>query len=272
MSTWMDGTVSGGKLYCRKDTSKTSPAWGQFNDGQVIKVRETSKSADWYETYWNSTSNVGYVMKTYIEAACHNPISVIYDPDKAVTYAINHSTKGSSGADPKRNTSFGNATTNDCANFVSQCLCAGGLPMFRGWSYPLTNIPAGWKNDSKWKLTYSGCQKLLNKGRITLISDPKQVKKGDIIYTYDSSLAETKRYTHVTIATSGYDASIKGCYICGHSVNQNGPAGDYKVLNASKVRIYRVNPSVTVGGTERRVDLPSTGNGATVVNDTFDNT
>ena len=44
--------------------------------------------------------------------------------------------------------------------------------MFNGWSYPLTNIPAGWNSNGKWKLTYSSCQKLLGKDRIYEISDP----------------------------------------------------------------------------------------------------
>ena len=133
-SNWMEGIVSGGRLYCRKSPSKSAAYWGQFADGAKIQVKEISGNTDWYETYWNNdTRKVGYVMKTYVEAATHPDISVQYNPDVAVRYALNHSTGGGkSGADPKRNTVFGNATTNDCANFVSQCLCAGGLPMFNG--------------------------------------------------------------------------------------------------------------------------------------------
>ena len=59
--------------------------------------------------------------------------------------------------------------------------------MFNGWSYPLTNIPAGWNSNSKWKLTYSSCQKLLGKGRIYEIGDPTKTQRGDIIYTFDSN-------------------------------------------------------------------------------------
>ena len=263
--------VSGGRLYCRKSPSKSAAYWGQFADGAKIQVKEISGNTDWYETYWNNdTRKVGYVMKTYVEAATHPDISVQYNPDVAVRYALNHSTGGGkSGADPKRNTVFGNATTNDCANFVSQCLCAGGLPMFNGWSYPLTNIPAGWNSNSKWKLTYGSCQKLLGKDRIYEIGDPTKTQRGDIIYTFDSSQAEGKQYTHVTIATSNYSSAIGGCYICGHSVNQNGDYGDTKKLVAGKVKIYRVRTSVIVGGTERRVSIPVSGNEATVINDTF---
>lgn len=137
--------------------------------------------------------------------------------------------------------------------------------MFNGWSYPLTNIPAGWNSNSKWKLTYSSCQKLLGKGRIYEIGDPTKTQRDDIIYTFDSSQAEGKQYTHVTIATSNYSSAIGGCYICGHSVNQNGDYGDTKKLVAGKVKIYRVRTSVIVGGTERRVSIPVSGNEATVI-------
>lgn len=53
--------------------------------------------------------------------------------------------------------------------------------MFNGWSYPLTNIPAGWNSNSKWKLTYSSCQKLLGKDRIYEIGDPTKTQRGDIL-------------------------------------------------------------------------------------------
>lgn len=262
---WMNGIVSGGKLYCRKKPSKSAAYWGLFKDGVSIKIKEYD--ASWYETYWDDdTSKVGYVMKTYIDAETHPEIIVQYDSDKAVKYAKNHSTSNTTGADPARNTTFGSVTTNDCANFVSQCLCCGGLPMFNGWSYALDNIPAGWKSKSKWKLTYSGCQKLLGKDRIYEITDPTQTKEGDIIYTIDKSQEEGKQYTHVTIAVSDYSSTIGGCLVCGHSTNQNSKK---KVLNANKVKVYRVKKEIIVAGNEKRVDIPVEGNGATVINDTF---
>lgn len=262
---WMSGTVSGSKLYCRKQPSKIAAAWGRFNIDKKIFVKEHNEV--WFETYWDDDiSKVGYVMKTYVDAETHPPIDVVYDPQRAIRYALSHSTHGSSGADPARNIIFGNVSTNDCANFVSQCLCCGGLPMFNGWSYALENIPAGWKANSKWKLTYSGCQKLLGKGYIYEITDPMQTRKGDIIYTYNGSKVKNKRYTHVTIAVSDYDSSFGGCLVCGHSVNQNMAK---KVLKATKVRIYRVKEVITVTGNEKRIYIPVDGNGATVINDTY---
>lgn len=262
--TFIEGIVGGGRLYCRKQPSRNAQAWGLFNDGELIYVRNVSGYSDWYETYWHDQTKVGYVMKTYVDAAVHDPYIIYYNPSAAVQYALNHSTSNSSGADPNRNTAFGNLTTNDCANFVSQCLCAGGLPMFNGWSYALPNIPAGWANNSKWMLTYSGKEKLLAKGRIYEITDCTKVIPGDIIYTFDSTQDTEHQLTHVTIATSNYDSSNCSCHICGHSVNQNGNY-DTKVLTPGRVKIYRVCSSTTVGSTERCVSLPGEGSGATVL-------
>lgn len=268
MSEWITGIVSGGKLYCRKSPSTSAAYWGRFNDGATIPIKVYNDT--WFETYWDSNpSKVGYVMRTYVDAATHPDIPVTFSVTNAVNYALSHSTQGTSGADPNRNTTFGSVTTNDCANFVSQCLCAGGLPMFNGWSYNLNGVPAGWNSGSKWKLTYSGCQKLLGKDRIYQITNVTQAKAGDIIYTFNSSKPAGYQYTHVTIAVDNYSSAIGGCHVCGHSVNQNSAV---KVLDPNLVRIYRVRPNIIVGGNEKRIDFSSCingGSGGTVINDTF---
>ena len=41
-SNWMEGIVSGGRLYCRKSPSKSAAYWGQFADGAKIQVKEIS--------------------------------------------------------------------------------------------------------------------------------------------------------------------------------------------------------------------------------------
>ena len=38
MSTWINGTVGGGKLYCRKSPSTSAAAWGRFENGTKIIV------------------------------------------------------------------------------------------------------------------------------------------------------------------------------------------------------------------------------------------
>ena len=167
MSTWIDGTVGGGKLYCRKSPSTSAAAWGRFENGTKIKVRDVEGHPDWYETYWNNdVSKVGYVIRNYVDAiVMPEDVKLTFSRENAVIYAEKHSETTDPGKlCSNRNKTFGSATTNDCANFVSQCLCAGGMPMFKGWSYPVSGIPSGWKKASKWSLTESGMNQLLRVG------------------------------------------------------------------------------------------------------------
>lgn len=105
--------------------------------------------------------------------------TVTFNPDAAVAYAKGHSQTTETDPCPNRNTSFGSATTNDCANFVSQCLVAGGLPMFDGWCYKLSSINSGWSTGG-WKLTYSGYMTLYGKGRVSEVA-LSSVQPGDIM-------------------------------------------------------------------------------------------
>ena len=255
MSEWKNGIVGGGALFCRKKAQAGYAYWGKFSDGENIKVRDCG-TAGWYETRWkNDDSKVGYVMRDFVDVNVlpAGLTQVSFYPAKAVEYADHHSQTTANGKlCTNRNKTFGSATSNDCANFVSQCLCAGGLPMFNGWSYALPGIPAGWKKTTKWSLTESGMKKLSSSARewITLI-DPSSVKAGDIIYTYNKNNAEGKKYTHVTIAVT--NASGGKCQVCGHTYNQNHVD---KVLDPEKVRCYRVKTTIKLVGNERRVKLP----------------
>lgn len=64
-ATWGTGQVTGGRLYCRKQPSKSAAYWGQFADGATIPIKEYDST--WYETYWGGiSSQTGYVMRQYI--------------------------------------------------------------------------------------------------------------------------------------------------------------------------------------------------------------
>lgn len=184
-----------------------------------------------------------------------------------MTYAMNHSDNTTGVACPKRNTTFsGIDGDNDCADFVSQCLCAGGVPMFDGWFYPISGIPSSWK-DSKWSTTYSACQKLNGKGWLETVSYDA-IEPGNIIYTYQEDAKPTP-YTHVTIAVSGnvIESNEKegerfGCKVCGYTTNQHDK---FKKLTEDNCRCYRVKKTFTGDGSEKKVSLPLSGNGATVL-------
>ena len=61
------GTVIGGRLYCRKQPQAGYAYWGQFNTGDTIPIYSCSTSG-WYETRWPANgSDVGYVVSQYIQ-------------------------------------------------------------------------------------------------------------------------------------------------------------------------------------------------------------
>lgn len=263
------GTVIGGKLYCRKQPKPKYNSWGRFENGTVIAIYSCSASG-WYETRWPvGGNNVGYVMSKFVSlnGGGNEPSITTYQfiPENTVTYALNHSDNSPSGTRcTKRNSSFpGIDGKNDCADFAHQCLCAGGIPMFNGWYYCFTNsnLPTNW-SESKWNLTHSGLQKLLSKQWLESVSY-NQIEPGCLIYSYDKNASPTP-YKHVTIAVSG-NVMVNGkhgCYVCGCTTNQHHV---FKELKSSNCRCYRVKRTLNGDGTERSVFLPLDGNGGYVI-------
>lgn len=258
------GTVIGGRLYCRKQPQSGYAYWGQFSTGDNIPVYSCSTSG-WYETRWPANgSNVGYVMSQYIQMGGGGNGSATYEFDafKATDYALNHSDNHTGGACLKRNTAFTTIDgTNDCADFAHQCICCGGVPMFDGWFYRFAGIPSSWTN-SKWSVTGGGLAMLKAKGWVTRVAY-NQVQCGDLVYSYNPSASPTP-YLHVTIAVSKnvIDNNRFGCMVCGNTQNQHKK---FKELTSTNCEIYRVNASLLGDGTEKIVVLPVSGNGATVL-------
>lgn len=258
---------TGGTLNLRQSASSGAQLVTTIPNGATIYVK--SLSGEWLAAKYNAYT--GYVMAKFIKGTdayggttgggtSGGDATYTFNPDRAVRYALNHS-ENSSGVCSKRNTKFtGIDGSNDCADFVHQCLCAGGVPMFDGWFFHLDGIPSTWKN-SKWNVTYSGCQKLLNKGWIQSVAY-NSIQPGDIIYSYNANATPTP-YTHVTIAVSEnvYDGSKYGCRVCGYTTNQQNA---FKELTSSNCRCYRVNTQLNGDGSEKLVYLPETGSGASV--------
>lgn len=180
-----------------------------------------------------------------------------YSIDDAVKYAEDHSTTltSSSELDPKRNKSFKEVPSQACANFVYQCLLAGGARMFDGWCFKLSGIPSGW-SDSAWTKTNQGRRRLLEKGWIRRVEHNEDVKKGDIIYTYDSNKdVKPTPFTHVTIAVTDYIPAIKGCYVCGHTLSQHRERKSLVPKGTKSAYCYRVVAPLGGDGTEKAIDL-----------------
>lgn len=93
--------------------------------------------------------------------------------------------------------------TDDCTNFVSQCLHAGGLPMGRNWWYR-RGKRATWSYT--WAVAHSLYQFLKRggpTGKTREVSDISQLTRGDVIcYDWEGD----NRWNHNTIITA-FDAA-----------------------------------------------------------------
>ena len=261
-----DGVIRGTGVRVRAEPGTSAAILAYVNTGDaVIYDADATYCASgylWYRCTGARWSGIGYIASDYVVPASNasGGVSYAYSAADAVAYAMNHS-DNSSGQCAKYNTVFTSIDgSDDCADFVSQCLCAGGAPMFDGWFFRLPGIPSIW-TDSKWFVTYSGLQRLLAKGWLSEVSCDA-VQPGDIIYTYNPSATPTP-YTHVSIAVSANveQSGRPGCRVCSYTTNRRDA---FKALTAATCRCYRVKETLAGNGKEKRVLLPLSGNGATV--------
>lgn len=256
----------GGTLNMRAYASSTAEVLTTIPDEATIYVQ--TLSGEWLPAKYNGIT--GFVMAKFVRGSDEyggsggsTTTSYTFTADDAVTYALNHSdNSGSHVACSMRNTIFtGIDGEDDCADFVHQCLCAGGVPMFNGWFFRLSGIPSSWSN-SKWNLTYSGLQKLTGKGWVYQVAY-NTIQPGDIIYTYVAD-ADPTPLTHVTIAVSYnvWEGNQYGCRVCGYTTNQHNA---FKELTSSNCECYRVYTSLPGDGSEKQVVLPLSGSGGYVV-------
>lgn len=132
---------------------------------------------------------------------------------------------------------------NDCVNFVSQCLWAGGLPMTFGanWSYPwnFTKPYAPASSSEAWRLTTKLRNFLLERGWATEFTNASSVQPGDIALTFNT----VDDIPHVCFVTRVSGGSI---YVCGHTTNQND-----QLRNVAGSRYLRVNSQITTAAGDR---------------------
>ncbi|KAB8128276.1 amidase domain-containing protein [Gracilibacillus oryzae] len=117
-----------------------------------------------------------------------------YDRRAAVQYAE----RWWNGANP----AYRYFEVNDCTNYISQCLRAGGIPMTgapdrsRGWWYSAGNWSYSWSvaHSLRWYMSSNG-----NIFQAKLVDDPTELLLGDVI-CYD--FQGDGRWDHNTIVTS----------------------------------------------------------------------
>lgn len=283
------GVIKGTKVRVRKMPNTTSDVLTQVNTGDKVTYYAgesySGSGYTWYRCTSSKWRGDGYIATNYVvkdsnssgggsssgtsddftDIVNTNPTVIgycSYDPQAAKEYALAHSSntnensKGDKVADPNRNTSFREGASNACANFVHQCLLAGGARMFDSWCYKLPGIPSNWNSES-WTLTNKGRRRLLEKKWIKRIPYTA-VKTGDIIYTYYEDYRSRNMntpFSHVTIAVSNYDASTGKCMVCGHTKNQHSV---YKKLSSTGIPCtycYHVNPQLGIDGSEKIINL-----------------
>ncbi len=218
----------------------------------------THNGKTWYRMKFDGDA---YIMAQYVAAdnADHTVVGTInYSPNNAVTYGGNHTEETGAMTKPSNNNNtFGFTNSQNCTNFVNQCLCAGGLPMFDGWARNFTGIPTSWDKGS-WTLTNRTRCSLIAKGLITEIPY-NQVQKGDIIFNYKASNTVHLRYPHVVIAAGSYS----GGKVAVHGHTENHKDWD-KSINSTNCKCYRVVSGAPLEACEKLVTLPTTGSGAIV--------
>lgn len=144
-----------------------------------------------------------------------------YYPSSAVSYALDWTDNSGSMTDtsPYNNTVYKSYNPNDCANFVSQCLYAGGLYTDNTWYSNFLNwSPDAWINvealhDYLFNSAYSINTQILSYPS-SVTSYINSIYTGDIVFYYNYNQS---KFDHVTIVTSKTSTDAK---VSGHCANQ----------------------------------------------------
>lgn len=165
-------------------------------------------------TSWLSGSTMTKVWLDALEVFEAEPdtMSIPYRRNEAVAYAKQFAETYSTG--------FHEFSPTDCANFVSQCLFAGGVPMEDPWHYYTPYAPGTPSYGDAWVKTVQLRNYLISRGYASECSK-SQLKKGDIVYTVRNN--DISDLPHVVFVSKdvGSDGVV---YVCGHTSDQNDVA------------------------------------------------
>lgn len=186
-------------------------------------------------------SYTGYIMAKFIfTSAVYNQSDaditgyVSYNRSNAVTYAKQYATN-------YNNSMYEAIANNDCANFISQCLYAGGMYMNTTWNYKQPgNLTS---RTTAWTGTVSLRNMLTDRKWAYRVYDKTKLKRGDLVFTYESDSS----LPHVVIISRdvGSDGKI---YICGHTSDQN----DEERSSSISSIYYHVNDSLGIKSADWR--------------------
>lgn len=111
----------------------------------------------------------------------------------------------------------------DCANFVSQCLIAGGHPLLRGHTEWCRGYPCG--KEEPGALRLGNCLSQVFRWRKDcgyLMTPPADVRPGDVLIYHEDGCGSYSAHATVVVSANGGDVRI-AC----HSSNQYGTSYTY---------------------------------------------
>lgn len=219
---------TGTSVTFREKASTTSKELGKINCGTSVMV--STVDGEWLPTTYNGKT--GFVMAKYLSGSTEYTKwvagvtkTVSYNRNAAVAYALKYSSNDTdTGTDSYNNAEYkpvGNSTEDinkDCANFVSQCLFAGGMPMHDGWYYRYPGNVTNPSVNAAWKGTNSQKKAIAARKFGERVYDISKLKKGDIVYTYDTK-KNNGTFGHVVILSEDVGSS-SNMIVCGHTLNQ----------------------------------------------------
>lgn len=139
--------------------------------------------------------------------------TVTYNRTAAIAYARQF-TMGDPGSSCYNNDGFNIVDGEDCANYVSQCLFAGGVPQTDVWYYR-TPYTSNGDRTAAWTGTVSMRNFLVARNWATEVSSTSNLEVGDLVFTYHAA----NDLPHVVIVTQDF-SSLEDIHVCGHTSNQ----------------------------------------------------
>lgn len=150
---------------------------------------------------------------------------------------------------PKNNNMWSGGTGNnkrtwqDCANYVSQCLAAGGAEQIEsGWLLPHQKTENWYYSDSKPSHTWGGAPNFFNhwKDRVGVRSSTNDAKKGDP-FSVDYGGDNIPEHTLIITSVSGTSTSNMK-YACHTSDQFEEPGKSLRTIydSCESVWIYKV--------------------------------
>lgn len=228
---------TGTSVRFREKASTNSKELASIPGGTPVMV--TTRDGEWLPTRYNGVN--GYIQAKFLSGSTEYTKwisgvtrTVPYNREAAVAYARKY-TSDADGTASYNNAQYnpvGDSPTKinkDCANYVSQCLFAGGMPMHDGWyyRYPGDSNPTV---NAAWKGTNSQKKAIAARKFGERVYDISKLKKGDIVYSYDTAKNDGT-FGHVVILSEDVGNSTT-MTVCGHTDNQKDEPRSKKAKDA----------------------------------------